>query len=135
MLEYFANMLAGFAFGNVLSAVVLAIVCLIAVKLILKVYDKMVEKSKIDLIIRNILRIAVNNKAAGWHHVGDCVAQATQRSGKPVVSRAVDVDGIHFGTITTRKNRGLQQQLPLRLLELQQDKVVLAGVAGVAECL
>ena len=59
MLEYFANMLAGFAFGNVLSAVVLAIVCLIAVKLILKVYDKMVEKSKIDLIIRNILRIAV----------------------------------------------------------------------------
>lgn len=59
MLEDFANMLAGFAFGNVLSAVVLAIVCLIAVKLILKVYDKMVEKSKIDLIIRNILRIAV----------------------------------------------------------------------------
>ena len=59
MLDYFASMIAGFAFGNVLSAVVLAVLCLIAVKLILKVYDKLVEKSKIDPIIRNILRIAV----------------------------------------------------------------------------
>lgn len=53
------DMLKNFAFGNVLSAVVLAILCLIAIKLILKVYDKLVEKSKIDPIIRNILRIAV----------------------------------------------------------------------------
>lgn len=53
------DMLKNFAFGNVLSAIVLAILCLIVIKLILKVYDKLVEKSKIDPIIRNILRIAV----------------------------------------------------------------------------
>ena len=53
------DMLKNFAFGNVLSAIVLAILCLIVIKLILKVYDKLVEKSMIDPIIRNILRIAV----------------------------------------------------------------------------
>lgn len=53
------DMLKNFAFGNVLSAVILAIVCLIAIKLILKVYDKVIEKSKVEMIIRNILRIAV----------------------------------------------------------------------------
>ena len=59
MWNYFTNLIASFAFGNVLSAIVLAVLCLIAIKLILKVYDKLVEKSKIDQIIRNILRIAV----------------------------------------------------------------------------
>ena len=53
------DMLKNFAFGNVLSAVVLAIICLIVIKVILKIYDKLVVKSKIDPIIRNILRIAV----------------------------------------------------------------------------
>lgn len=53
------DMLKNFAFGNVLSAIILAIVCLIAIKLILKIYDKLIEKSKIELIIRKILRIAV----------------------------------------------------------------------------
>jgi small conductance mechanosensitive channel len=53
------EMLKSFAFGNVLSAIVLAILCLIVIKLILKIYDKLVERSSIDPIIRNILRIAV----------------------------------------------------------------------------
>lgn len=53
------DMLKNFAFGNVLSAVVLAVICLIVIKVILKIYDKLVVKSKIDPIIRNILRIAV----------------------------------------------------------------------------
>ena len=55
----FIDMLKNFAYDSVLSAVVLAVLCLIAIKVILKVYDKLVEKSKIDPIIRNILRIAV----------------------------------------------------------------------------
>ena len=59
MFEMLTQMLASFAFGNILSAVVLVILCLIVIKLILKVYDKMVAKSKIDPIIHNILRIAV----------------------------------------------------------------------------
>ena len=59
MWSYFTNLIASFALGNVLSAIVLAVLCLIAVKLILKVYDKLVEKSRVDPIIRNILRIAV----------------------------------------------------------------------------
>lgn len=53
------DMLASFAFGNVLSAIILAAICLIAIKLILKLYDKLVEKSRIDPIIRKILRVAV----------------------------------------------------------------------------
>lgn len=53
------DMLKNFAFGNLLSAVILAIICLIVIKLILKIYDKLVEKSRIDPIIRKILRIAV----------------------------------------------------------------------------
>jgi len=53
------EMLKTFAFGNVLSAIILAVVCLIAIKLILKLYDKLIEKSRIDPIIRKILRIAV----------------------------------------------------------------------------
>ena len=53
------DMLKTFAFGNVLSAVILAVICLIAIKLILKLYDKLIEKSKVDPIIRKILRIAV----------------------------------------------------------------------------
>ncbi len=55
----FTSMLAGFAMGNLLSAVVLAVTCLIVIKLALKLYDKIIEKSKVDLILRNILRIAV----------------------------------------------------------------------------
>ena len=53
------EMLKTFAFGNVLSAIILAVVCLIVIKLILKLYDKLIEKSRIDPIIRKILRIAV----------------------------------------------------------------------------
>lgn len=55
MLEKLAN----FASGNVLAAVVLAILSLIAIKIILRVYDKLVEKFKIDPIIRKSLRITV----------------------------------------------------------------------------
>ena len=55
------NLLAGFAMEKLLSAVILAVVCLVVVKLILKVYDKLVEKSKIELMIRKILRIAVKS--------------------------------------------------------------------------
>ena len=53
------DMLKAFAFSNVLSAIVLAVICLVAIKLILKVYDKLIEKSRVEPIIRNILRIAV----------------------------------------------------------------------------
>lgn len=53
------DMLTSFAMSKVLSAVVLAVICLLAVKLILKVYDKVIENSRVDPIIRKILRIAV----------------------------------------------------------------------------
>lgn len=59
MLTYFVDILAGFAFQKVLSAVILAIVCLAAIKLILKIYDKVIVKSKLDELIRNPLRIAL----------------------------------------------------------------------------
>lgn len=53
------DMLKSFALGNALAAVVLAVICLLAVKLILKLYDKVIENSRVDPIIRKILRIAV----------------------------------------------------------------------------
>lgn len=59
MLEKLSELLSGFAMEKLLAAVVLAVVCLIVVKLILKVYDKLVAKSRIDVMIRKILRIAV----------------------------------------------------------------------------
>jgi len=59
MLDSLKDMLAGFAFGKLLSAIILTVVCLIVIKLILKIYDKLIEKSKVDTIIRKILRIAV----------------------------------------------------------------------------
>lgn len=59
MLDYLKNLLAGFAFEKVLSAVLLSIACLIAIKLILQLYDKVIENSKVDELIRKSLRIAV----------------------------------------------------------------------------
>ena len=59
MFDYIATMLAGFAFGNLLSAIILAVLCLIVIKLILKLYDKVMEKTKLDPIICKFLRIAV----------------------------------------------------------------------------
>lgn len=59
MTEQLTQLLKGFALENLLSAVILAAVCLIAIKLILKLYDKVIVKSKIDPIIRNILRVTV----------------------------------------------------------------------------
>lgn len=61
LLDTFKSLLAGFALEKLLSAVVLAAICLIAIKIILKLYDKLVEKSRIDLMIRKILRIAVKS--------------------------------------------------------------------------
>ena len=59
MFDYIATMLAGFAFGNLLSAIILAVLCLLAIKLILKLYDTLMEKTKLEAIVRKFLRIAV----------------------------------------------------------------------------
>lgn len=59
MSEYFTGLLAGFALERLLAAAVLAVICLVCVKLLLKLYDKVIVKSKIDPIIRNILRVTV----------------------------------------------------------------------------
>lgn len=45
--------------GKALSAVLLIAVCLIAIKIILGLYDRFVKKSKLDPIICKILRVAV----------------------------------------------------------------------------
>jgi len=59
MLDYLTNLLAVVAFEKVLSAIIIAVICLIAIKLILKLYDKLIVKSKLDELIRNPLRIAL----------------------------------------------------------------------------
>lgn len=58
-MENLKNLLAGFALEKLLSAVVLAVLCLIVVKILLKVYDKLIAKSKTDPMVRKILRIAI----------------------------------------------------------------------------
>lgn len=55
MLEF----LKDFPIGKAISIVVLVVVCLFAIKLILALFDKFVKKSKMDLIIYKILRIAI----------------------------------------------------------------------------
>lgn len=45
--------------GKAVSAAFLIVICLIATKLILALYDRFVEKANLDPIIRKILRIAV----------------------------------------------------------------------------
>ncbi len=47
--------------GKIIATVVLIAACLIAVKLILKLFDKVIQKSKLDPIIRKILRIAAKS--------------------------------------------------------------------------
>ena len=59
MLDYIKNLLVGVAFEKVLSAIIIAVACLIAIKLILKLYDKLIVKTKMDELIRNPLRIAI----------------------------------------------------------------------------
>ena len=51
--------LKNFPFLKVISIAVLVIACFVAVKLLLVLFDKFVKKSKLDPIIRKILRIAV----------------------------------------------------------------------------
>ncbi len=48
-----------FPVGKAISIIVLVAVCLIAVKLILMIFDKFVKRAKLDLLVRKILRIAV----------------------------------------------------------------------------
>ena len=59
MFDYLKNLLTGFAFEKLLSTVVLAVVCLIVIKLLLKLYDKVIGKTKLDAIIAKFLRIAL----------------------------------------------------------------------------
>lgn len=59
MWDQIKELLAGFALENVLTAVILAVVCLIVVKVILKLYDRVTSKSKMDGTIAKLLRIAV----------------------------------------------------------------------------
>lgn len=53
------EMLKNLSIGKAVATVVLIVLCLAAVKLILKVFDKVIKKSKLDPIICKILRIAV----------------------------------------------------------------------------
>lgn len=53
------DLLKNFPLGKTISSVILVVVCLVAVKLLLVLFDKVVEKSKMDQIICKILRVAV----------------------------------------------------------------------------
>lgn len=53
------ELLKNFPFTKVLTTAVLIVVCLVAIKVLLTLFDKFIEKSKLDLIFRKILRIAV----------------------------------------------------------------------------
>ena len=55
MLEFIKN----FPIGKAITVVVLAVLCLVATRLLLSLFDKLVKKAKLDLIICKILRIAV----------------------------------------------------------------------------
>ena len=58
-MEEIKEMLANFAFDNLLVAVILAIICLIVTKVVLKIYDRVTQKVKFDAIVRKFLRIAI----------------------------------------------------------------------------
>lgn len=53
------ELLKDFPFTKALTTAVLIVVCLVAIKVLLTLFDKFIEKSKLDLIFRKILRIAV----------------------------------------------------------------------------
>lgn len=53
------DVLKDFPLTKVITTSILVVVCLVAVKILLCLFDKFIEKSKLDLIFRKILRIAV----------------------------------------------------------------------------
>lgn len=55
MLEILKN----FALNKVVSAAILTLLCMFAVRLILKIYDRLATRAKLDSTIRKLLRIAV----------------------------------------------------------------------------
>ena len=55
------NTLKNFIFNQAIATIVLALFCLIAVKIILIIYDKLVKNSKLDPDICKILRIAIKS--------------------------------------------------------------------------
>lgn len=59
MLDKILTFLKNIPYGKIISLALLVAGCLIAIKIILKLYDKLVEKSSLDQIICKILRIAV----------------------------------------------------------------------------
>lgn len=58
-MEELKEMLANFAFENLLAAVILAVICLIVIKVVLKLYDRVTQKVKFDAIVRKFLRTAI----------------------------------------------------------------------------
>ena len=58
MLEFIKK----FPYGKVISIALLIAACLVAVKILLVLYDKLIKKSKLDPIICKILRIAVKGR-------------------------------------------------------------------------
>ena len=59
MLDKILDFLVKIPYGKIISMAVLIIGCLIAIKIILKLFDKFVAKSSLDQIVCKILRIAV----------------------------------------------------------------------------
>ena len=59
MLEKLVNFLKNIPYGKILAFAVLTAACLIVVKLILSLFDRVVKKASLDPIISKILRIAV----------------------------------------------------------------------------
>ena len=53
------NFLKKFPFEKAILTILLLVVCLFAVKLLMKLFDKFVQKSKIDALVCKILRIAL----------------------------------------------------------------------------
>lgn len=58
-MEYIRNLLEQFPVFKAISIAGLFVVCLLAVKLILIIFDKFVKRSKLDVLVCKILRIAV----------------------------------------------------------------------------
>lgn len=58
-MEALKELLANFALENLLAAAVLAVFCLIIIKVVLKLYDRLTEKVKFDAIVRKFLRTAI----------------------------------------------------------------------------
>ena len=54
-----SDLLRLFSLGKMLTLVLLVVICMFAVKLLLTLFDKFVQKSKLDPIICKILRVAV----------------------------------------------------------------------------